>query len=294
MGQQSSKMVKNSGMFCLEVLLLREVQGGLPWALQQLQPHAAAAKQASSTSRTRLDFPISFQWPLLGPFSSSSSSSSTDRRSGSQGCVCKGQAATCYLCTSPPPVTLQQLRLVLEVVCLTCQENTQPALQAPVLLALLLQRAAPGVRAAFLNSADGTRLLVALQQMGTKMEPGLLDPQQTWSFNDHSGALTGLTEMLGQTGPPWLVFAMARAGCILAWSLLQIEPGAAPDSTAAAAAAAASAAAPAAATSGGAAVAGGGARARPQANTAAWVTRESVANGGVLVLKSCIWSGECW
>jgi hypothetical protein len=177
---------------------------------------------------------------------------------------------------------------VLEVVCLTCQETTPqalqaPLLQAPLLLALLLQRAAPGLRAAFLNSADGTRLLLALQQMGSNMEHGWLKEQQAWCFDDHSGALSGLAEVCGKRGQAWLVSAQGRTGDILTWCFLEMNPGAASDTIAAPQ----PAAAPAAAAAG--RISTGG----PQSPTAAWVTPDAVANGAHLSLKNCCWIGEC-
>jgi hypothetical protein len=165
---------------CLELLLVREALGYLPGAMQQLKPFRA--EQCSSSSRSSCSTTTTtassgsgsnareggeftrliLQWPVnLQVLKAGSSSSSSSSGSGSLACQCR--MPTCHLCTPPPPVTLQQLRLVLEVVCLSCQEISPQALQAPLLLALLLQRASPELRAAFLNSEDGTRLLVALQ-----------------------------------------------------------------------------------------------------------------------------------
>jgi hypothetical protein len=119
---------------------------------------------------------------------------------------------------------------VLEVVCLTCQETTLQTAHAPVLLALLLQRAAPGVRAAFLNSADGTRLLVALQQMGGQEASGATNCQNNWVLDNFHGALS-LPPVPG-AAHSWTVRMIAMAASTLAWCFLEAHPDAAAAATA--------------------------------------------------------------
>jgi hypothetical protein len=210
---------------CLEVLVLREMLGSQPWALQQLQPYSEARPTNSSSTESSAaaaenGLVVGVQWPLLATSTSSSSNSSSSRA------ACQCRSLTCYLCTPPSPVTLQQLRLVLEVVCLTCAEFSDKALQAPVLLALLLQRASPGVRAAFLNSADGVRLLVALQQSAeqTLPEGTPLTCSSGWCMYDHAGALStrGVPE-----ARPLLLHAVSRTVYSLAWCYMELGPGSA-------------------------------------------------------------------
>jgi hypothetical protein len=195
-----------AGAYSLDVLLLREVLGVQAWALQQLTPFAVAGSQAGSTRPASSTSP-GVQWPLLSTMAGSSSSSSsggssssstttTTSSSSSSGTVCSCNTPTCYLSAPPPLVTLQQLRLVLEVVCLTCTKTTSAASRAPLLLALLLQRASGDARAAFLNSADGVRLLVALQHMcayASEVEMvvcAVVGP--TWWWARGGGALSAL------------------------------------------------------------------------------------------------------
>jgi hypothetical protein len=192
--------VYGAGSSSLDVLLLREGLGVLPWALQQLTPYARARQARASSKAPADEMPLAIQWPLLNTVAASSSSSSS---SGSAVCPCG--APSCYLCTPPPPVTLQQLRLVLEVVCLTCTDTTSAAMRAPLLLALLLQRAGADVRAAFLGSADGDRLLVALQRSSTS-QPS--NEKELWCWANTSGALSGLDALAGgnNTLPPWFPY----------------------------------------------------------------------------------------
>jgi hypothetical protein len=233
---------------CLELLLLQETQGSLPWALQQLQPYRTGQPPDSSKHTAVDDDFLGLQWPLVpGHVSSTSTSTSTSststsrsttqsgsssfsagtsnsRSSGEQACQC--HAPTCHLCTPPPPVTLQQLRLVLEVVCLTCQETSAEAVQAPLLLALLVQRASPEVRASFLDSADGTRLLVALQQMGATEHGCPSQHAYKWCFHNRWGALTVPPVPGSWDDEPWLLQTKARAVSTLSWCFLELNPGA--------------------------------------------------------------------
>jgi hypothetical protein len=63
----------------------------------------------------------------------------------------------------PSPVTRQQLQLLLRVL---VQADADHLRAAALLLALLLQRADPGLRAAFLNGPEASLLLVALVNWG--------------------------------------------------------------------------------------------------------------------------------
>jgi hypothetical protein len=237
------------GSACLDVLLLLETQGLMPWALQQLQPYRAAGPLSSSSSSNNSNSTDvagnggALQWPLLPSEGDVSSGSHSSSSGGSGGSACNCHALTCYLCTPPPPVTLQQLCLVLEVVCLHCQESTPQALQAPLLLALLLQRASPGVRASFLNSADGDRLLVALQHMACEDQtPPLIST--SWSFFHSSGALSLAGALAGTDPHAQVKCGLTRAIHVMAWCFLDADmDGAAATAATAAAAAATSASA---------------------------------------------------
>jgi hypothetical protein len=71
----------------------------------------------------------------------------------------------------PPPVTLLQLQLAVSA--LAHGDDAEGAVSAALLLALLLQRADPGLRASFLAGPGGTALLAAAQYWCTAaMEPG--------------------------------------------------------------------------------------------------------------------------
>jgi hypothetical protein len=274
LSKEAAPVVKCAGGSCLELLLLREVAGQFSWAQQQLQPFRAGLP-AEEQQRQQLSVllllqqntegrahhpSLSMQWPLMNHIQDHSSSSSSS--SGGSGCHCR--ASTCHLCTPLPPVNLQQLRLVLEVVCLTCTGISAASLQAPLLLALLLQRASTGTRAAFLNSADGVRLLVALQQMAALGEVGSQDPTSIWSLYNLHGALSVPFVLGGTDFLTYKVKAMTRAVYTLAWCFLEVDPG----STAAAGAAAAAAA--------------GGSLMGPAA----------VANGAVLNVPGSHWTSE--
>jgi hypothetical protein len=68
----------------------------------------------------------------------------------------------------PPPVSLQQLQLAVTSLA-NCA--VQGAVSAHLLLALLLQRADPGLRASFLGGPGGTALLAAAQYWGHTSAP---------------------------------------------------------------------------------------------------------------------------
>jgi hypothetical protein len=227
---QGGRPRSRHGSACLQHLLLREAAGSHPWVLQQLAPHKAAQEAASSRSSSSssssnaapgMELFLGVQWPLLCNVESSWAAPSSS-------CGCSCRSLTCYLCTPPPPVTLQQLRLVLEVVCLTCTETSREALQAPLLLALLLQRASPGVRAEFLNSADGTRLLVALQQapLQTEQELRRLTTTDTWCFHVLAGALSGYPDSDRFRQRPVLPPTITKSMLSLTWCFLELDPGA--------------------------------------------------------------------
>jgi hypothetical protein len=165
---------------------------------------------------------------------------------------------------------------VLEVVCLTCQDTNPEAQQAPVLLALLLQRAAPGVKASFLNSADGTRLLVALQQMGDKPD-GTLDTKTSWRLHQHAGALSLWEALNGEGVPYWRASALDRATFLLAWCFCGVDAGANASATAAALATAAAS----------------GAAVGAEAPTTSLLTPAAVAHGSVVTVTALSWMREC-
>jgi hypothetical protein len=194
--------------------------------MQHLRPFGQTQQAGSSSSSSSSIAPgeteqlLGVQWPLLWGMHSSKAA-----RNSSSTCGCSCRSLTCYVCTPPPRVTLQQLQLVLEVVCLTCTECSQEALRSPLLLALLLQRASPGVRAEFLNSADGTRLLVALQQ--ALHQPAVAPTQQTtWSFCAEAGALSSRLPVTDQSLARQLAPSVIRAIFTLAWCFLDPDPGA--------------------------------------------------------------------
>jgi hypothetical protein len=276
----------------VEVLLLQEAAGALPWALQQLHPYAVVhlgQLEDISDSRNARRPSAGVHWPLLpllNPITSSGGghdSCSTSSCSSKEWFTCRCQATTCYLCSPPAPVTLQRLRLVLEVVCLTATETSEHTRQAQLLLALLLQRAQPQLRAAFLSSADGVRLLVALQQGrgSTGQHPGSLEVPNAWHLDRRFGALSSLGKCQG--GGPIIDDTMAcpAQGMVadtLAWCFLQVDT--------AAAALAAAAAPPSAAA------AGGLYEVTPAG--VPWVTPAAVAEGSLLALHTCEWSGRRW
>jgi hypothetical protein len=263
------------GGHCLELLLLREGLGHMPWALQQLKPFRAAQDASSSTTPARgADvIPIVVQWPMTQHLlnrDSSSSGGGGDGGGGGGACTCGSLA--CHLCTPPPPVTLQQLRMLLEVVCLSHSEGTPQAGQAPVLLALLLQRADPGVRAAFLNSEDGTRLLAALQLAVPASSQG--QAKAAWSFYNRVGALSLCDISREFKALPWQFPAASRVVFTLAWCLFEVDP----DTAAVTAAAMKHAAA-------------GGVPAAVLA-PAAKCGPAAVADGSVLCVSGWCWAGE--
>jgi hypothetical protein len=143
------------------------------------------------------------------------------------------------VCSDPllPPVTLQQLQLAGSG--LACA-NAMGAPTAALLLALLLQRADPGLRAEFLGGPGGSALLVACQYWGC-YHVGLKDSalaQQHGRFlwamlapctvNSCTDALT----MLLQGTSAQVVFGKRRAmasapsvALLLAWCYLQPVAG---------------------------------------------------------------------
>jgi hypothetical protein len=201
--------------------------GSQPWWWQQLEPYTAAwqasrSESSSNESAAEEGILAGVPWPLLlscmGDNTTTMSTTTSSSSSSSRRATCQCQSPTCYLCTPPPPVTLQQLRLALEVVCLTCRESTDEALHAPALLALLLQRADAALRAAFLNSADGVRLLVALQQASDHV----VDARDTWCFLQHHGAVL-LPDAAVKLVP---VPPVTQAALTLAWCFMEAVPGA--------------------------------------------------------------------
>jgi hypothetical protein len=300
-GPTKDDVLVRAGTHCLEVLLLREAQGSLPWALQQLAPFRAA-QQAGSTSETKHKWPVLVQWPMTLHQLDGSNSNSTNTAtntptnisssSSSRGRQCQCDQPACHLCTPPPPVTLQQLRLVLEVVCLTCQDSTtqkretaSQAQQAPLLLALLLQRASPTVRAAFLNSADGARLLVALQQMAATAQANVLltlvGTNLAWRFYNNAGALSLAAGLSGGEGVSYRELQqLTQALCSLAWCFFELDP------------VAAAAGLPHAAAAPSPAVAEPAATGSPGAALGPFLTDAAVAHGCVLAPTTWNFEGE--
>jgi hypothetical protein len=180
--------------------------------------------------------------------------------------MCRCGSYTCHVCNMPLPVDRRHLRLVLELVCLTCQECGPWATQAHFLLTLLLQRAEPEDRAAFLNSADGVRLLVALQQRSATEEDNR-GAGATYMYYRHIGALL-LPEEGGWQGDTWALPFCGLAACCLAWSFCEARLGAA-------------------ATAAGSPSSSSGADAAQP-----WLTAAAVARGCILGVGGVPWQSE--
>jgi hypothetical protein len=137
-----------------------------------------------------------------------------------------------------PPVTLQQMQLAVSA--LGCTDVLR-ATSAALLLALLLQRADPGLRADFLGGTGGTALLAACQYWGYYQKVALDHAQQDlWTgfplaFTGVDRSSSGpcyhhlLAAVQGQTllGRPRL-WRDLYPGCsitlLLAWCYLQLVP----------------------------------------------------------------------
>jgi hypothetical protein len=129
-----------------------------------------------------------------------------------------------------PPVSADQLHLALERVCLNVQLSTSYAGASLQLLVLLLLRADPALRLAFLQGPQGGLLLAALQLYGCgrtplhevveSAEPGLApEGRMRWLCSEGVG-LEGLEEVLFPIGTYSVLSAAAASALVLTWLLM--------------------------------------------------------------------------
>jgi hypothetical protein len=196
---------------------------------QQQQQQQAITSSSSSTWRevTCPGQDHSF-WPLVPHavptlLRCQGSSSSGGCSSGGHKCVSNCQ---------PTPVSASQLSLVLERVCLNVQLSTYRSTASLNLLVLLLLRADPALRLAFLQGPQGGLLLAALQlyacgrtplhEAVAGVQPGLVpEGLLGWACSPGVG-LKGLQEVMASTPPYGLMPAPQTAGLVLSWLLLQL------------------------------------------------------------------------
>jgi hypothetical protein len=124
-----------------------------------------------------------------------------------------------------PPVTLQQLQLTVSAM---AHAESEEAVTGALLLALLLQRADPGLRASFLAGPGGTALLAAAQYWGhtIALHPG--DPEAFFSLcvpDDKSGICSASQLLALLQGESWAagwgwLDPGTSLGMLLAWCYL--------------------------------------------------------------------------
>jgi hypothetical protein len=237
-------------------LLASEVWDLLPWQLdvlgqhEQLQQEFAQQLQAARRTTTGLpksssssgdsggssssssgdwhrpDMVYSVSWPLLPqawPLLQASSSSSSSSGSSSR----LREPPTAQL----PRVTQQQLQLALERVCSTAELSPINTGNSLLLLVLLLLRAEPPQRLAFLQGPWGGLLLAALQLYARGQVPlhfvlqrveqsGVPHEYTGWHISRTPG-FEGFAEMLSPLGGADKSAQGATAGWALSWLLLQ-------------------------------------------------------------------------
>jgi hypothetical protein len=205
--------------------------------------HDAVANSHRSRWVTMLG-PAGAFWPLLphvmssvlqsidsNSGSSSSGSGSRDSSIASRTNVSSSAAAetSCQL----PPVSADQLHLALERVCLNVQLSTYPGGLSLLLLVLLLLRAEPALRLAFLQGPQGGLLLAALQLYGCgrtalhdaveEMEPGMAaEGTNGWLCSKDVG-LEGVRSLLFPASTYNILPQTSTAGLALSWLLLQAQ-----------------------------------------------------------------------
>jgi hypothetical protein len=136
-------------------------------------------------------------------------------------------APTCPL----PPVTQQQLQLALERVCATVGLSPQDTRSSMTLLVLLLLRAEPTMRLAFLQGPTGGLLLAALQQYACGRTwlhagveaavPGLAPPDHIGALLSRNAGTLGLLDTFAPSVRFQVMDLATSAGLLLSWLLLQ-------------------------------------------------------------------------
>jgi hypothetical protein len=127
---------------------------------------------------------------------------------------------------SAPPVTLEQLQLVTRALSATMGPGLSTA---SLLQALLLQRAAPGLRAQFLSSPAGSLWLDTLVSAPEKDRRCRGSPG--WRCSAHLSVSTAKAELLAAVqgvnqGVQWFVVPAATASLLsLAWAHLEVVAG---------------------------------------------------------------------
>jgi hypothetical protein len=239
---------------CVQRLIAAELWDLWPWQLevsQQLKQLEQEQKQqdiagCASTSKT---IPISMCYHLGSSSSSSSSSGSSQQLRASVGVgvvtpllpqvmplLATNSSSSSSQSPAPPtcqlpPVTQQQLQLALEWVCVTVELSPQETRSGLLLLMLLLLRAEPSQRLAFLNGPCGGLLLAALQLYACDRMPlhGMLEaivPGLAVNYplgflaTELTGA-EGFVEALTPGVQSHIVRAESSAVWILDWILLQ-------------------------------------------------------------------------
>jgi hypothetical protein len=241
----------------LHVLLVEQLWEVWPWQLQQLQWVLARRGQQERTAPGVAAAGAAAVHGVGGGGGSRGSSSSSDEQPAAEetGVLTvteewsPGDVSVCWPLlpehqpssvsageSGPGPVTLEQLQLA---VCAIENADASGASAAALLLALLLQRADPGLRAEFLGGAGGTTLLAAAQYWGYHRNDGgiplggpytslavytsgLMAPDQCM------GRLLAAVEAQGRQGPSctWREQPGAQGALLLlAWSYLQPVAG---------------------------------------------------------------------
>jgi hypothetical protein len=167
-------------------------------------------------------------WPLLpyaAPWPYDRASSSSIHASGTSTRPAAG--ASCQL----PPVSADQLRLALERVCLNVHLCTRDAHTSLMLMVLLLLRADPALRLAFLQGPQGGLLMAALQLYGrgtwplqlvvNAISPGLAPAGSDGWLGSEGAGLEGLQDLLAPTSSRCSLGAASTAAVALSWLLLQ-------------------------------------------------------------------------
>jgi hypothetical protein len=259
------------GWETLHLLLLGQLWDLWPWQLAQLQ-QADDSGQPSPSLAAAMGTVSSMSGCGAGAIGASSSSSSSS--SSRSGCMAQseeprvsphvaqpgvvpahqelyrsvvmdwpllpGPGGASPLCgPGPPPVTLPQLQLAVSAL---ASVYVSEAPTAALLLALLLQRAGPGLRAEFLGGPGGTALLVACQYWGYHQAGGCYHAQQPRQYemtfnlvavsrskprtchNSLRAALQG--GMFLESSCKWRGLGTGPSmGLLLAWCYLQLVPG---------------------------------------------------------------------
>jgi hypothetical protein len=232
----------------LHVLLVAQLWEVWPWQLEQLQAAAAVASPAtpmsaaSSSSNTADAGGVDMTCSSDGSSSSSSSSRQVVPAHWAPSMLRNPKLPPCaetwpivlkatgieWPLLPPhgagsvqpgakelPPVELQQLQLAVSA--LSHGGDSEVAGSAALLLALLLQRADPGLRAPFLAGPGGTALLAAVQYWGySSLNPAYSDDEVTLYVPADRSRLRGV---------PQLLAALQGKGAALSAAWEALDPG---------------------------------------------------------------------